>query len=250
MSAAGPRVRSRRPPREDTTITTIDDALDNPAWYSLTGAHSHLAEGSGDARRYRPTVSPFVALRDVRDPAAWADLVALVGPGQEVPIAGGAEQLPDGWTRGWTLPGVQMVGTDRLVGEPDDEVVVLGADDVPEMLALTERTKPGPFAPETYLMGTYRGVRRDGRLVAMAGERLRPGGATEVSAVCTDEAVRGQGLASRLVLAVAHGIRARDELPILHAATANEGAIRLYRSLGFEVRKQVVFGSVLTPAGA
>ncbi|RHA43553.1 GNAT family N-acetyltransferase, partial [Cellulomonas rhizosphaerae] len=170
-----------------------------------------------------------------------------VGPGQEVPIAGGAENVPDGWVRGWTLPGVQMVGTDRLAGVPDDESRVLGADDVPDMLDLTARTKPGPFAPETYLMGTYRGIRRDGRLVAMAGERLRPGGATEVSAVCTDEAVRGQGLASRLVLAVAHGIQERGELPILHAAGANEGAIRLYRSLGFEIRKQVVFGSVHTP---
>lgn len=235
------------PAREDTTITTIDEALDNPAWHSLTGFHAHLAQGTGAARRYRPSVSPFVGLRDVTDPQAWADLAALVGPGQEVPIAGGADEVPDGWVRGWTLPGVQMVGTDRLAGVPDDESTVLGADDVPDMLDLTARTKPGPFAPETYLMGTYRGIRRDGRLVAMAGERLRPGGATEVSAVCTDEAVRGQGFASRLVLAVAHGIQARGELPILHAAGSNEGAIRLYRSLGFEIRKQVVFGSVHTP---
>jgi ribosomal protein S18 acetylase RimI-like enzyme len=225
-----------------------DDVLDNPAWFSLTGQHAHLAEGTGAARRYRPAVSPFVGLRDVRDPRAWADLAALVGPGAEVPIAGGADEVPDGWTRGWTLPGVQMAGTDRLEGTPDDESVVLGVQDVPDMLALTKRTRPGPFAPETYLMGTYRGIRRDGRLVAMAGERLRPAGATEVSAVCTDEEVRGQGLASRLVLAVVHGIRARGELPILHAAASNEGAIRLYRSLGFEVRRQVVFGSFVAPA--
>jgi ribosomal protein S18 acetylase RimI-like enzyme len=192
-------------------------------------------------------VSPFVALQDPRDAGAWADLAALVGPDQEVPVAGGAELAPDGWSRGWTIPGVQMVGTDRLVGVADDESVVLGPDDVPDMLALTDRTRPGPFAPETYLMGTYRGIRRGGRLVAMAGERLRPGGATEVSAVCTDEEVRGQGLASRLVLAVAHGIQARGQLPILHAATSNEGAIRLYRSLGFEVRRHVMFAGVRTP---
>jgi ribosomal protein S18 acetylase RimI-like enzyme len=192
-------------------------------------------------------VSPFVALRDAADADAWADLAALVGPGQEVPVAGGSELAPEGWSRGWTIPGVQMVGTDRLVGEADEESVVLGADDVPEMLALTDRTRPGPFAPETYLMGSYRGIRRSGRLVAMAGERLRPGAATEVSAVCTDEQVRGQGLASRLVLAVVLGIQARGELPILHAASSNEGAIRLYRSLGFEVRRQVMFAGMTTP---
>ncbi|MDM7830614.1 GNAT family N-acetyltransferase [Cellulomonas edaphi] len=195
-------------------------------------------------------MSPFAALRDVGDPASWADLAALVGPGQAVPIAGGPDQAPDGWTRGWTIPGVQMVGTDRLVGAPDEEAVVLGADDVPDMLDLTARTRPGPFAPETYLMGTYRGIRRDGRLLAMAGERMRPEGATEVSAVCTDPEARGQGLASRLVLAVAHGIRARGELPILHAASENEGAIRLYEGLGFEVRRKIVFGSVIAPGRA
>jgi len=227
---------------------TLDDVLDNPAWFSLTGVHAHLSEGSGGARRFRPTVSPFTALRDVADLDAWADLAALVGPGVQVPVTNAPEELPAGWVRGWTLPGVQMVATDAVADAPDEEAVVLGADDVPDMLALTGRTEPGPFFPETYLMGTYRGTRRDGRLVAMAGERLRPGGATEISAVCTDEEVRGQGIATRLVLAVAHGIRERGEVPFLHASAQNERAIRLYRSLGFEVRRTVVFGMVQTPA--
>jgi ribosomal protein S18 acetylase RimI-like enzyme len=225
----------------------LDEALDNPAWFSLTGAHAALAEGAGGARRYRPQVSPLIGVRDTADPAVWADLAALVGPGQEVPLAGAPDELPEGWVRGWSLAGVQMVATDALVGAPDEEAVVLGADDVADMLALTGRTQPGPFAPETYLLGTYRGIRRDGRLVAMAGERLRPGGATEISAVCTDDDQRGQGLASRLVLAVAHGIRARGDLPFLHAAAHNERAIRLYLALGFEVRRSVVFGAVHTP---
>jgi ribosomal protein S18 acetylase RimI-like enzyme len=227
---------------------TLDETLDNPAWFSLTGVHAPLSEGTGGARRYRPTVSPFTALRDVTDAAAWADLAALVGPGQQVPVTNAPEDLPDGWTRGWTLPGVQLVATDALESAPDDEAVVLGAADVADMLALTARTEPGPFAPETYLMGTYRGIRRDGRLVAMAGERLRPGGATEISAVCTDADVRGQGLATRLVLAVAHGIRERGEVPFLQASAQNERAVRLYLALGFELRRTVVFGTVHTPA--
>jgi hypothetical protein len=76
------------------------------------------------------------------------------------------------------------------------DLVVLGAVDVPEMLDLVARTRPGPFEPETYRLGTYLGVRRAGWLVAMAGERLHPPGYTEISAVCTDPGVRGQGLAS------------------------------------------------------
>lgn len=130
---------------------------------------------------------------------------------------------------------MQLTG-EAIEGAPDDEAVVLTPDDVPEMTALVERTKPGPFLPRTIELGTYLGIRRDGRLVAMAGERLHPPGWTEISAVCTDEAYRGQGFGRRLVLAVAHGIRERGEAPLMHAAAGNTGAIGLYQHLGFRLR--------------
>jgi predicted GNAT family acetyltransferase len=114
---------------------------------------------------------------------------------------------------------------------------------VPEILDLVERTKPGPFAKRTIEMGRYLGIRREGRLIAMAGERLRPPGWTEVSAVCTDPDFRGQGLAARLTLAVAAGILERGELPFLHAAATNTNAIRLYEGLGFEIAHHVVFAA-------
>jgi predicted GNAT family acetyltransferase len=98
-------------------------------------------------------------------------------------------------------------------------------------------------------MGTYLGIRREGELVAMAGERLHPPGWTEISAVCTDDAHRGQGLGTRLILAVAAGIRARGEIPFLHAAADNTNAIRLYESLGFRLRHRTAFLGVRVPAG-
>lgn len=113
---------------------------------------------------------------------------------------------------------------------------MLGDADVPEMLELVRRTEPGPFASRTRTMGRYLGIRREGVLVAMAGERLHPPGHTEISAVCTDPAFRGQGLAGRLIRAVAHGIREREETPFLHAAATNTGAIGLYEALGFVIR--------------
>ncbi|GMA85333.1 hypothetical protein GCM10025868_05830 [Angustibacter aerolatus] len=134
-----------------------------------------------------------------------------------------------------------------MAAAPDPDAVRLTAADVPEMLALVERTRPGPFLPRTIEMGTYLGVRREGRLVAMAGERLHPPGWTEISAVCTDESARGQGLATRLVLAVAHGIRERGETPFLHAAGDNTNAIRLYESLGFRLRRRTTFQVARVP---
>jgi ribosomal protein S18 acetylase RimI-like enzyme len=136
--------------------------------------------------------------------------------------------------------GVQLVAG-SLDARPDAEAVTLGPADVPDMLRLVERTKPGPFLPRTIELGTYLGIRRDGELVAMAGERLRPPGWAEISAVCTDPAWRGHGFASRLTRAVAAGIVARGDTPFLHAIAANVTAIRLYKELGFAHRRDIQF---------
>ncbi|MDM7831307.1 GNAT family N-acetyltransferase [Cellulomonas edaphi] len=228
-----------------STPTTVH-VLDNPAWESLTGAHAQFAEGTERALRYRAAVSPILALSDADDPRAWDELAALVGPGSRVVLATSGS-APASWGRLGEFAGVQMVATDALQDAPDAEAVVLGAADVDDMLALVARNQPGPFEPETYRLGTYLGIRRDGALVAMAGERQHPPGYTEISAVCTDAAYRGQGLAARLVRAVAAGIRARGETPFLHASAENTNAIRLYEALGFELRRQVTFLALLAP---
>ena len=130
-----------------------------------------------------------------------------------------------------------------MTGVDDPEAVALTETDVPEILDLVERAQPGPFRKRTIELGRYLGIRRDGRLVAMAGERFRLPGWTEVSAVCTDPDFRGAGLGARLTLAVAAGILERGELPFLHAAADNDAAIRLYERLGFEPSHDVVFAS-------
>jgi predicted GNAT family acetyltransferase len=127
---------------------------------------------------------------------------------------------------------------------------LLDKRDVPDMLELIGRTKPGPFLPRTIELGDYLGIRRDGVLVAMAGERLHPPGWTEISAVCTDEEYRGQGLATRLVNAVGAGIVARGDTPFLHASSLNTNAIRLYEELGFSVRRRPVFQLLQIPGAA
>ncbi|MEV6631757.1 GNAT family N-acetyltransferase [Actinoplanes sp. NPDC051470] len=204
-----------------------------------------MAEVRGRAGRYQPDVAPWHGLADSRDPVAWADLAALIGPGAEITLAGVSEAEHPGWERGLAFEGVQLVDV-ALRTEPDPEALLLGPADVPEMLDLVRRTEPGPFLPRTIEMGTYLGLRHGGRLVAMAGERLHPPGWTEISAVCTDPAFRGRGYATRLVRAVADGIHARGETPFLHASARNLSAIRLYESIGFALRRRVTFTAYRT----
>lgn len=219
-------------------------ALDNPIWAALTGPQARFAETRGRAARYRPDVSPFTALSG---PDGWDDLAALAGPAAEVFLTGPFLDPPAGWAPLLVLDGVQMVGT-GLHGTADPEAAELGAADLPDMLELVARTEPGPFRAGILDVGRYLGIRCDGRLVAMAGERIRVPGYTEISAVCTDPAYRGRGLAERLMRAVAAGIRARGDVPFLASLASNTGALRLYARLGFVSRAEVTFAVFRTPA--
>jgi ribosomal protein S18 acetylase RimI-like enzyme len=223
-----------------STSTTDPHPLDYATWASLTGPHARLAQVHGLAARYPAEISPFFGLADDADPQAWADLATLAGPDTEVVLGGLAQLPPAGWEILFSGEGVQMVDT-TVDAAVDAEAVVLGEADIPDVLALVERAQPGPFAPRTIEMGTYLGIRRDGALVAMAGERLNPPGWTEISAVCTDAAYRGQGMAGRLVRALAAIIRSRGDTPFLHASVRNTNAIRLYEALGFTIRRSTTF---------
>ncbi|GIF22347.1 ribosomal protein S18 acetylase RimI-like enzyme [Actinoplanes tereljensis] len=213
--------------------------LSNPVWAALSGPQACYAEASGDAARYSSDISPFAGLADPADPAAWRDLATLTS---EALLTGPALSAGPGWQAEAAVPGIQMIGQ-SMTGVADPDAVVLTETDVPEVLDLVERAKPGPFRKRTIALGRYLGIRIDGRLVAMAGERFRLPGWTEISAVCTDPDYQGRGLGARLTLAVANGILARGELPFLHAAADNDRALRLYERLGFEPSHEVVFAS-------
>ncbi|MET9879507.1 GNAT family N-acetyltransferase [Actinacidiphila glaucinigra] len=220
-------------------------ALDNPVWGTLTGTHARFAEVCGRAARYRSDVSLFAGLADPADPAAWADLAKLLGPGGTALVTG-SPVIPDDWEVVEGGEGVQMVDT-ALRAEHAPEAVRLGAGDVDDVMDLVARTRPGPFLPRTLELGTYLGIRENGRLIAMAGERIQPPAWTEISAVCTDPDHRGRGLATRLVSAVAAGIKERGDTPLLHAAASNTNAVRLYESIGFSHRRRTLFLLVRAP---
>ena len=228
----------------------MDDPLDNPVWHALNGPLSRFAEkGSGGrAVRFTPKVSIFSAVEQM-DAAAWEAQAELVGEGGAVFFfRDRVPPVPAGWTEFFRGPTYQMLAGE-LPPPSDLSLTVLGDTDVDEMIALTQLTVPGPFLERTHELGFYVGVRQKGKLVAMAGERFRVPGWTEISAVCTHPDVQRQGLGAALTLAVAHQIRARGDEAFLHLVETNVTAKRLYESLGFRVRRMVdVVGAVFGEA--
>lgn len=227
--------------------TTLRHVLDDPVRASLYGAHARFRVGDGAVVRYRPDVARFVGHPPTPTPQDYAALARLAIPGTPLSLRGVRGPLPSGWRVVDEIPLVQYDGA-ALDTSPDEEAQVLGPGDADEILDLIARTRPGPFERRTVELGLYLGLRDGtGRLIALAGERMRPPGWTEISAVCTDPGHRGRGLATRLVRAVGHHIRARGDIPFLHTAAANTPARALYESIGFELRAELPLRLALAP---
>ena len=228
-------------------MPNTDHPLDRPTWNTLRGAWRPLAHPAGGALRLDPDYGPFAGTPGL-DAGSLSELsgfdlgeagVDLIEP---KPIA-----PPPGLALGLQANLVQMTAGEIISGGGETDAVSLGEADGAEMLALAQLTRPGPFAARTHRLGGFVGVRSDGRLVAMAGERMRPEGFCEVSGVCTHPEHRGRGYAGRLMRLVARRILERGETPFLHCFETNAGAIALYETLGFRARRRLVLTILKRP---
>lgn len=212
--------------------------LDRPVWNALTTRQAGLGVGDARARRFRPEINLFVA---AADPSAenMVAASALVGDQGVAMVEREAFPVPPGLAVEREGPLDQMVATERQQAPEGFAPLVLGDADAAEMLALATLTAPGPFYAETRAMGHFVGVREGGRLVAMAGERFKVPGFTEITAVCTHPDFRGKGYAKKLIRHQLARIQAQGEAGFLHSYPHNAGAIALYESLGFRLRAKM-----------
>jgi ribosomal protein S18 acetylase RimI-like enzyme len=228
--------------------------LDNPIWNALRTEHSSLAISNHMARRYPAAIGPLSGFTQ-QSPENYQALGELAGPGGVVVLfCTEAPAPPPGWTlvMGGLL--TQMVCENPLPAPVNlargEEFRPLTPAEVPEMVALADLTKPGPFRERTIELGAFFGIFESGRLVAMAGERMHLPQHVEVSAVCTHPDARGRGYARMLIATVMEEIRARGKTPFLHSFAHNESAVRVYESLGFRQRRTFELGVLKNGEGA
>jgi predicted GNAT family acetyltransferase len=213
--------------------------LDHPIWTALTTTQQALAEGDARARRYPTEVTPFADMPDL-SAENFAALAALMSPTDiAVLFTPEAVKAPAEFKVVLADTGEQMIGTPIETPANGVDIVTLGVDDVPDMVELTALTKPGPFSTRTHELGTFLGIRVDGQLVAMAGERMKPAHYTEMTAVCVHPSHRGRGYGQILLSAISRQIVSRGEIPFLHVFTSNHSAIALYRRQGMEIRRRL-----------
>jgi ribosomal protein S18 acetylase RimI-like enzyme len=216
--------------------------LDNPAWNALISGNRHLSNGNGQVKYFDKEVSPFVGFED-NTAGSFRVLYELIPLNETRLFVTPAEiEIPGPWKVLNTIRGLQMVCD--TVPEPTDEslqLVPLTNEHVPQMLALTKLTNPGPFAERTIDFGHYQGIFEGDKLVAMAGQRMHAFNYAEVSAVCTHPDHTGRGYARLLLLRQMQRIKAASGIPFLHVRYDNQRAIKVYESLGFETRTEVYF---------
>jgi predicted GNAT family acetyltransferase len=213
--------------------------LDRPIWNALSTRHAALAEGGDLAKRYAPSIHPFACSRD-NSPESVRALADIAAPGETLVFLQADEFiLPPGFTTTLTSFGVQMIAERHMPEIEDSRIEKLGEADAAEMLELATLTKPGPFTMKAQALGDFWGVKENGWLIAMAGERLKLDGMTEVSGVCTHPDFQGKGLGRLMTLYAAGKISARGEQPFLHTYATNAVAIGLYESIGFRLRTRM-----------
>ncbi|HYC97242.1 GNAT family N-acetyltransferase [Brevundimonas sp.] len=226
----------------------LNHPLDRPVWSTLTSRQAHLALGDARALRIDPAHGLFAAAADDSPESTEALGRLNISPNGMGLVETGDMPVPPGAAVRSRAACVQMVATSLNGGGKAVDFEPLGEADAAEMLALATLTAPGPFFEKTHRLGDFISVKQDGRLVAMAGERMKPEGFTEVSGVCTHPDFRGRGYAGALMRVVTGRILERGEQAFLHAYAAHTATIALYETLGFRVRTPITYTVLDGPA--
>lgn len=221
-------------------IASQTSLLDRPIWNALSTDFAPLSECMGTARALPREMSPFAASAGFA-PHQIQDFLLLLAHRKEPVMTIEVETpiCPRRCIVEEPAAGIQMIAKQPLPPKNSLDVCDLSEAHATQIFDLAELCKPGPFRSQTHSLGDFIGVFRDETLVAMAGQRLKMPGFTEISAVCVDPEHRGCGIGAELVRCMSERILDAGNVPFLHVYASNTSAIALYEHLGFEARAGV-----------
>lgn len=215
--------------------------LDNPAWWALNGVQQSFATGSTHVKRYQRGILPFAAY-DLDAPENITALDDLLETGEVFFLIGELPALPTHWSLLNELPCAQMINQSAVTPPAGDVTISsLTVDDRTALYNLIKKVQPGYYELDTYRLGSYYGIRQEGQLVAVAGERMRLPALTEISAICTDPAYTGRQYAQHLIAHLCNTNFEAGNIPFLHVLETNQRAIGLYEYMGFTKRRTISF---------
>ncbi|TCD17468.1 GNAT family N-acetyltransferase [Pedobacter psychrodurus] len=219
----------------------MEHVLDNPIYYALTSGHSHIAKGIDKVKYYLEDITAFAGLKD--NSQENLNTLYRISPAKSLFVffSKTPVEIPAQWKLLTHIDMFQFIFRGKEVPTADATGITdLDLEHVEEMIDLVDLTKPGPFLAKTIHLSNYTGIFSDGKLAAMAGHRFHPTPYREVSAVCTHPDHLGKGYAFKILQEQIKRILLRSEIPFLHVRNDNEGAIKLYHKLGFEIRTDMI----------
>ena len=220
------------------------EPLSNIVWHSLTGPQSHLSAGTTRIRRFAPGFSQLIGACE-RERPALDELVPYCAPDEHFYVLGWSGEPPAGWQVAVDSFVDQYVWHHAMPEALDvSDIVRLDASHVQRMIALTDLTRPGPFAERTIEFGEFYGILDDERLLAMAGQRMHAGMLREISGVCTHPDAQGRGCSKRLMNLLLRLQISRGQVPFLHMMHDNVTARGVYERMGFRHHQRLACRAV------
>jgi predicted GNAT family acetyltransferase len=214
--------------------------LDNPVWNALISSNSEMATGDDLVKLFAEDIAPFVGLKHFSEESFKALSDRLPPDRSAVIVTSWKAEIPASWNVVHQAVLLQMTREDpRQLPGNSTPIVPLKQEHIPQMIALTQLTNPGPFLERTIEFGNYTGIFKSDKLIAMAGQRMHVNHYIEISAVCTHPDHLGNGYGTALLQNQVNRILAAGNLPFLHVRKDNGTAIKLYEHLGFETRENM-----------
>ena len=224
-------------------MTADQNKLDNPVWCSLSETHKNFSIGYPHIKFYHPDYCPFGGYGANKTVSNYIDEYSKLT--DNFFIVGNKPAFSDSLKLNNELVCRQMIPEYKIETDIKEKIMKLEEEHANELFQLVNQVQPGYFRRKTFLLGSYYGIFKNNKLIAVSGERMKMNEYIEISAVVTHPEHTGKGYAKQLVAHTANRIFDQNKIPYLHVAETNTTAIKLYEKLSFKTRRKISFWNLI-----